>query len=189
MSDAGTVTVLLRAWRGGERGALEQLVPLVYDELHRLAGAFLRGERPGHTFRATDLVSEAYLRLAGAQPPEWNDRVHFLAIAARAMRQILIDHARRRAAARRGGGARPVTLEETVVSPDRAEDLLELDAALDALARNDERKAQVVELHYFGGLTQGEIAHALEIHANTVARDLRFAEAWLRKHIAEARAT
>ncbi|HWO20537.1 MAG TPA: sigma-70 family RNA polymerase sigma factor [Kofleriaceae bacterium] len=187
MSDpAGTVTLLLKAWRAGDRGAFDELIPKVYEELHRLAGTFLRGERPGHTFSPTDLVSEAYLRLGSAQPEQWNDRVHFFALAARAMRQVLVDHARRRTAGKRGSGQRPVSLDDQVVGPDRPEDLLQLDEALTALAGEDERKARVVELHYFAGLTQAEIAQALEIHANTVARDLRFAQAWLKRHMAEA---
>ena len=183
---ARTVTVLLRAWRSGDRGALDELIPIIYGELHRLAGTFLRGERPGHTFSPTDLVSEAYLRLGSAQPEQWNDRVHFFALAARAMRQALVDHARRRTAGKRGGGERPVTLDEQLVAAGRPEELLLLDEALTALAAEDERKARVVELHYFAGLTQAEIALALEVHANTVARDLRFAQAWLQRRMAAA---
>ena len=182
----GTITVLLRAWRAGDRDALDALMPQIYRELHRLAEVFLRGERAGHTFSPTDLVSEAYLRLGSAQPDDWADRVHFFALAARAMRQLLVDHARRRVAAKRGGGQRPVTLDEQLVGTDRPDELLRLDEALDALAAEDERKARVVELHYFGGLTQSEIAAALEIHANTVARDLRFAQAWLQRHLVAA---
>ncbi|MBL8619995.1 MAG: sigma-70 family RNA polymerase sigma factor [Myxococcales bacterium] len=180
---AATVTLLLRAWRDGDRGALDALIPRVYDELYRLAATFMRGERPGHTFSPTDLVSEAYLRLGSAQPEQWNDRVHFFALAARAMRQVLVDHARRRTAGKRGAGARPVTLDDQIVGADRPEELLLLDAALTALAGEDERKARVVELHYFGGLTQAEVAQALEVHPNTVARDLRFAQAWLQRHM------
>lgn len=179
----GEVTALLRAWRAGDRGALDALIPIIYRELHRLADGFMRGERAGHTFSATDLVSEAYVRLGSAQPEQWTDRVHFFALAARAMRQALVDHARRRTAAKRGGGARPITLDETLVGPDRPEELLRLDDALGALAAEDERKARVVELHYFGGLTQAEIALALELHPNTVARDLRYAQAWLQRHL------
>jgi RNA polymerase sigma-70 factor, ECF subfamily len=183
---SGTVTVLLRAWRDGDRDALDQLLPLVYDELHRIAGGFLRGERAGHTFRSTDLVHEAYLRLAGGPAPEWNDRVHFFAIAARGMRQILVDHARRRCAAKRGAGERAITFDEQLIGVDRPEEVLALDAALDALAAHDERKARVIELHYFGGMTQPEVADALAVHVNTVARDLRFAEAWIHKYMREA---
>ncbi len=181
---AQTVTLLLRAWRAGDRAALDALIPLVYTQLHELAAGFLRGERPGHTFRATDLVSEAYLRLGGVATDQWTDRVHFFSIAARTMRQVLVDHARRRTAAKRGGGNRPVTLDEATVMAAPPAELLALNAALDALAAQDERKARVVELHYFGGLSQPEIAAALDIHVNTVARDLRFAQAWLQRAMA-----
>lgn len=186
VDEPGTVTVLLRAWRAGDRGALDQLIPLIYRELHALAGMFMRGERPGHTFSATDLLSEAYVRLGSVHPDEWNDRLHFFAIAARAMRQALVEHARRRTAAKRGGKDRPVTLDEQMVGTERPEELLRLDAALEALAREDGRKARVVELHFFGGLTQAEIAEALEIHTSTVARDLRYAQAWLQRHLLAA---
>src|SRR5690242_14272159 len=167
------VTVLLRAWREGDEAALDQLMPLVYDELYRLADRQLRGERAGHTFRPTDLVSEAYLRLSAGAPPEWNDRAHFFALAARKMRQILIDHARRNAAHKRGSAARKITLDDNLPAPGGADDLLALDQALEALAKFDDRKARAVELHYFGGLTHEEIASVLDVHVNTVARDLR----------------
>lgn len=181
---AQTVTLLLRAWRAGDRDALNALIPLVYDQLNELAAGFLRGERPGHTFRPTELVSEAYLRLGGVEVQQWTDRVHFFSIAARTMRQVLVDHARRRSAAKRGGGVRPVTLDEVSAVSTEPHDLLALDAALRALAEEDERKARVVELHYFGGLSQAEIATALEVHVNTVASDLRFAQAWLQRAMA-----
>jgi RNA polymerase sigma factor (TIGR02999 family) len=180
-----TVTMLLRDWRAGDRAAFDALMPLVYDELHRLASHYLRGERAGHTFRPTDLVSEAYLRLAGAAQPELNDRVHFFAIAARSMRQILVDHARKRCADKRGSGDKPVTLDESLPIPDRPEELLALDEALEELAKLDDKKARVVELHYFGGMTQDEVAKALEVHVNTVQRHLRFAEAWLHRRLRE----
>lgn len=176
--------MLLRAWRDGDRAALDALIPVVYAHLHQLADAVLRGERVGHTLCATDLVSEAYLRLGGVATDGWSDRVHFFAIVARTMRQVLVDHARRRNAAKRGGGNRPVTLDEAGAVPGGADELLALDLALDALARHDDRKARIVELHYFGGLTHAEIATALEIHVNTVARDLRFAQAWLQRAMA-----
>ena len=180
---ARPVTVLLRAWREGDPDALDQLMPLVYDELYRLADRQLRGERAGHTFRPTDLVSEAYLRLSAGAPPEWNDRTHFFALAARKMRQILIDHARRHSATKRGSGARRITLDDNLAAPGCIEDLLALDEALEALAKFDERKARVTELHYFGGLTQDEIALVIDVHINTVARDLRLAEAWLHRYL------
>jgi RNA polymerase sigma factor (TIGR02999 family) len=179
---AKSVTVLLRSWREGDRAALDELMPIVFDELRALAMVYLRGERAGHTFKPTDLVSEAYLRLAGAAPPEWNDRVHFFAVAARNMRQILVDHARRRSADKRGGGERGLTFDDVIAS-DRPTELVALDDALEALAKFDERKARTVELHYFGGLSQAEIAEVLDVHVNTVARDLRLAEAWLHRQL------
>jgi RNA polymerase sigma-70 factor, ECF subfamily len=183
---ARTVTLLLRDWRAGDRGALDDLLPMVYAELHKLAAGYLRGERPGHTFRPTDLVSEAYLRLADGAAPESNDRVHFFAIAARTMRQILVDHARRRKAGKRGDGQAPVTFDDDVVGAGASADVLALDEALAALEAQDERKARVVELHYFGGMTQEEIALALDVHVNTIARDLVFARAWIHRRLTGA---
>ena len=187
MGSPRTLTLLLRDWRAGDEGAFEEIVPKVYSELNGLAERYMRGERAWHTFKPGDLVAEAYLRLAATgEQPEWTDRVHFFAIAARTMRQILVDHARARARVKRGGGARPVTLDEAIVAGERPEELVALDEALQALASQDERKARVVELHYFGGLNQNEIANVLEIHVNTVARDLRFAEAWIHRCLTEA---
>jgi len=180
-----TVTLLLRDWQDGDRAALDELVPRVYGELHRIAAGYLHGERPGHTLRPTDLVSEAYVRLVGSAPPEWNDRVQFYAIAARTMRQVLVDHARKRDAGKRGGGVRPIELDEGIAQAARPIELLALDAALEALAELDERKARVVELSYFGGLTHEEIAKVLDVHVNTIARDAKFAEAWLRRRLNE----
>jgi RNA polymerase sigma factor (TIGR02999 family) len=177
------VTLLLRDWRAGDRAALDELIPKIYAELHRLAAKYLRGERVDHTLRPTDLVSEAYLRLADGEHPDWNDRVHFFAIAARTMRQILVDHARKRNAVKRGDGERPVTLDEGLVAVDRPEAMIALDEALSALETFDERKARVIDLHYFGGLTHQEVAEVLGVHANTVARDLRLAEAWIHRHL------
>lgn len=180
----GTVTRLLRDWSDGSQAALDELMPLVYDELRRLAGGYLRGERPGQTLRPTDLVSEAYLRLVDGAPLDWDGRAHFFAIAARAMRQVLVDSARQRSAGKRGGGERPVTFDEAgAAACDRPEGLVALDDALSELAKNDERKAKVVELFYFGGLSQAEIASMLVVHVNTVSRDLRFAEAWLKSRL------
>jgi RNA polymerase sigma factor (TIGR02999 family) len=183
MGSAKTVTVLLRDWKSGDPQALQELMPLVYAELHRLAISFMRGERPNHTFRPTELVSEAYVRLAESSQAGFNDRVHFFAVAARTMRHVLVDHARARGAAKRGDGQRPVTLEEAVVAADRPDAMLALDEAIAALEKLDDRKARVVEMHYFAGLTQDEIAEALDVHVNTVARDLRFSEAWIRRHL------
>lgn len=175
--------MLLRAWRQGDRAAFDEIAPLIYNELRRLATFHLRGERPGHTFAPTDLISEAYLRLAGGAQLEFNDRAHFFAIASRNMRQILVDHARKRCAEKRGAGDRPSELDETRIATDRPWELVALDDALVELAKFDERKARVIELHYFGGLTQEEIAAVCDIHVNTVARDLRLSEAWLRRHL------
>jgi RNA polymerase sigma factor (TIGR02999 family) len=178
-----TFTNLLHDWRGGDRSALDELMPLIYGELHKIAARHLRGERAGHTFKPTDLVAEAYLKLADGTPPELADRVHFFAVAARSMRQILVDHARKRDAGKRGAGERPVTFDEGLVGTDRPGELLSLDAGLEALAKFDAQKARIVELHYFGGLTQDEVATVLEIHVNTVARNLRLAEAWIHAHL------
>jgi RNA polymerase sigma factor (TIGR02999 family) len=184
MSEDRPVTALLRAWRAGDRGALDRLIPLVHDELHRLALGYMRGERPDHTLQATALVNEAYLKLVRADV-DWRDRAHFFAVAATTMRRILVDHARTKGRVKRGGVA--VSLEESVlVAPDREAELLAIDEALTRLAGNDERAARVVELHYFGGLTYDEIAEALGISAATVDRDLRFAKAWLYRELKES---
>ncbi len=180
------LTELLRAWRRGDRAAFDEIAPRIYDELRRLAAFHLRGERPGHTFGPTDLISEAYLRLAGGAQLEFQDRAHFFAIASRSMRQILVDHARKRGADKRGAGERPTELTEATVAIDRPWELIALDEALEALTRLDERKARITELHYFGGLTQDEIASVCGVHVNTVARDLRFAEAWLRSRLSSS---
>ena len=178
-----SVTALIKAWVQGDAGALDRLAPLIYDQLHRLAAACMRRERPGHTLSPTALVSEAFLRLAGGEHPTYDDRVQFFAVAARHMRRILVDHARRRTAGKRGGRDRPVTFDEGLYSGDRPDELVALDDALEALAAVDERKARAVELHYFGGMGHKEIGVALSVHENTVARDLRLAEAWLHRYM------
>jgi RNA polymerase sigma factor (TIGR02999 family) len=176
-----SVTALLMAWRAGDRGALDRLIPLVHDELHALAQRCMRGERPEHTLQATALVNEAYLRLIGAEI-DWKDRAHFFAVAATTMRRILVDHARTKGRKKRAGER--VSLEESVlVAPDREAELLAIDDALTELAGHDARAARVVELHYFGGLTYDEIAEALGVSAATVDRDLRFAKAWLYREL------
>jgi RNA polymerase sigma-70 factor (ECF subfamily) len=181
------VTQYLRAWQEGDAAAFDQLIELVHTELHRLARARMRGERSGHTFSATDLVSEAFLRLAGADV-DWQGRAHFFAVAARTMRQILVDHARAKAAQKRGGGGRAVTLDEQLLAGGgRPEELLALDDALTALAVIDERKAKTIELRYFAGMEHKEIAAAMNVHVNTVARDLRLGEAWIHRHLLEER--
>jgi RNA polymerase sigma factor (TIGR02999 family) len=173
------VSQLLLAWRGGDQTALDRLLPLVYAELHQLARRHMRAERPDHTLQTTALVHEAYLRLCGAEVA-WEGRVHFLAVAAQAMRRILVDHARTRARAKRGGTADRLSFDAVLAaSPGRPPDVIALDEAMERLSTLDERKARVVELHYFGGLTYDETAAALGVSAATVDRDLRLAKAWL----------
>jgi RNA polymerase sigma factor (TIGR02999 family) len=178
-----TVSRLLRDWQAGDRSALDELWPLIHGELHRRAARYLHRERAGHTLRPTELLSELYLRLVEQEPPASNDRIHFLAIAGRIMRQILVDSARHRCASKRGGGQRPVTFDEAIAAADRPELLVELDDALIELARHDERAARVIELSYYCGLTQDEIALFLDVHINTVARDLRFGLAWIQTYL------
>jgi len=174
---------LLLAWRGGDEAALEQLVPLVHQELHRIARGCMRGERAGHSLQATALVNEAYLRLIGAQQVDWQNRVHFLAVSARLMRRILVDFARAKNYQKRGGGAQAVTLDEALVVVEPGRDLIAIDEALDALAKMDERKAKVVEMRFFGGLTVEETAAALGVSPDTVMRDWRLAKAWLMREL------
>lgn len=178
-----SVTHLLRDWRDGNQQALDRLLPLVYEELRRLASKQMRGERQGHTLETTALVHEAYARLVDIEVP-WSDRVHFFAVAARLMRRILVDHSRARMRGKRGAGAAKLTLDEDVlVTPQPGAELLELDSALERLAEIDERKSRVVELHFFGGMTYDETAAVLCISAATVDRDLRLAKAWLYREI------
>jgi RNA polymerase sigma factor (TIGR02999 family) len=181
----GAVTQLLHQWQKGDRQALDEVTRLVYAELRRLATAHLRRERSSHTLQPTALVNEAYMRLCGNAPATVQDRAHFLAIAAREMRRVLIDHARKRSADKRGGDAVPVELDDALLSPERSDILTALDDALAELEQIDERKARVVELVYFGGLTQEEIAELLQVHFKTVARDVRLAQAWLKSKILE----
>lgn len=180
------ITNLLHQWEQGDRGALDRLMRIVYEELHRRAEAYMRRERAGHTFRPTDLIGEAFLRLASDVPVGFTDRVHFFAIASVQMRRVLVDHARRRAASKRGNKRQQVTFDEALCDVERPDDLVALDDALAALAALDERKARIVELYYFGGMEQKEIALAISVHENTVARDLRLAKAWLRQHLTES---
>lgn len=182
--DPAEVTGLLVAWSEGDRAALDRLLPLVEGELRLLAHRYLRRERPGHTLQTTALVHEAYLRLVDQKRTQWRNRAHFFGIAASLMRRILIDHARRIAYAKRGGGAPHVALDEAcVVGAERAAELVALDDALAALARVDERKARVVELRYFGGLTAEETAEVLGVHVDTVGREWRRARMFLRREL------
>jgi len=184
LSQTHDVTVLLRAWREGDETALDGLMPLVHDELRRIARRCLHGERANHSVQATELVNEAYLRLVDVQQVDWQSRTHFLAMSARLMRRVLVDLARSRAADKRGGGAVRVTLDEAViggVAPDA--DVIRLDDALQALAALDDRKSRVVELRFFGGLTADETAVALQVSSKTVLRDWEFARAWLQREL------
>jgi len=174
------ITQLLAEWRDGNQSALDELYPLVYDELHRLARRYMSREKKGHTLQATALINEAYVRLVDQKNVQWANRSHFFAISAQIMRRILIDHARRHAFAKRGGGAQQVSLEEVaVITPDASRELVRLDEALKSLAEMDPRRSQVVELRYFGGLNNEEIAGVLHISENTVTRDWNMARAWL----------
>ena len=177
------VTRLLVSWSSGNKSALDQLVPLVYKELHRLASGYLRRERSGHTLRTTDLVHEAYLRLIEQTHVESHNRAHFFAIASNLMRQVLVDHAVRRGAAKRGGGNK-VTLEDAVALGGLPQiDILALDLALNRLARLDPRQSRIVEMRFFGGLNLDEIADVLEVSASTVKREWRTAKAVLHNEL------
>ena len=174
------VTQLLVDWRQGDQSALKKLTPLIYDELRRIAHRYVQHERSGHTLQTTALINEAYVRLAGQETPEWQNRSHFFAVTAQVMRHILIDHARRRRCLKHGGQFQQVSIEEaSLMSEERAAELIALDEALDELREFDPRKNKVVELRYFGGLSLEETAQALEISVMTVRRDWRAAKAWL----------
>lgn len=180
------ITRLLAAWSKGDQAALDKLLPLVYDELHRLAASYMRRERTDHTLQTTALVHEAYLKLVGQRQARWETRVHFFAAAAQVMRHILIDHSRTRRRAKRGAGVPELSLDEAAVLSDgRAEELLAVHEALTGLSAVDPRKGRVFELRYFGGLSVEEAAEALRVSPATVARDWRMAKAWLRREIGE----
>jgi RNA polymerase sigma factor (TIGR02999 family) len=189
MPAAARVTELLLAWNGGDESALEALVPLIEAELRRLARAYMARERRDHTLQTTALVNEAYLRLVDAQRVAWKDRSHFLGIAARLMRRVLVDHARTRAFQKRGGGGLRVPLDERMsLSPTPDFNLLELDRALEALAAVDARKSRVIEMRFFGGMTVEETAEALQVSVDTIKRDWRLAKLWLLREL-EGRAS
>jgi len=179
-SDSQQITSLLVEWSNGNQNALENLMPLVYDELRKIAHRFMRRQSAGHTFQTTELIHEAYLKLARSEEQNWQNRAHFFGVAAQAMRHILVDYARSKQSRKRGGFQEKITLEETaVVTFQRSDEMVQLDDAMKQLALLDERKAQVVELKYFGGLTTEEIAEVLKISPETVKRDWRFSRTWL----------
>ena len=180
----GEVSGLLRAWSDGDRAALDRLTPIVYDELRRLARHYMRGERPGHSLQTTALVNEAYMRLVDYKRMQWQNRSHFFAVSAQLMRRILVEHARRHNL-KRGGGVQHIALEQTaLVGGDRAADLVALDHAMEALAKFDPRKVQVVEMRFFGGLSVEETAEVLKVSPVTVMRDWSTAKAWLYRELA-----
>ncbi|MFN2442679.1 MAG: sigma-70 family RNA polymerase sigma factor [Thermoanaerobaculia bacterium] len=178
------VTQLLNAWCDGSQEALDRLVPLVYEELHRLARQCMRGERPGHTLQTTELVNEAYMRLVDWKNVRWQNRAHFFGVAAQTMRRVLVDFARSRRSVKRGGGKFNVSLgEAAAVSLERGEDFIALDDALETLSALDPRKARIVELRFFGGMSVDEAAEVLEISSRTVMREWSFAQAWLHREL------
>lgn len=187
MSDSeglpGDITILLRRWQDGDEAARDQLIELAYEQLHSLARRFLRGERQGHTIQPTELVNEAFMRLARSNP-SLNDRIHFFAVAANITRRILVDHARAKRRERRGGGVAIVPFEDAIQATEESfSQVVEMDAALDKLAAIDPRKARIVELVFFGGLTKEEAAVAMDLSPSTLFRDLKFAKAWLAKEL------
>ena len=181
------VTQLLQQWSHGDDAALAEVAPLIYEELRRLAHYQMAGQRADHTLQTTALVNEAYLRLADQTNPNWQDRAHFFAVAARAMRQILVNYARSNQAQKRGGGGARIELDEAaLISPEQSKEIVDLHEALEELATLDSRKAEVVELKYFGGLDYDEIAEVLKVSKITVRRDWEFARAWLLKELHSA---
>jgi RNA polymerase sigma-70 factor (ECF subfamily) len=178
------LTQMFKQWAAGESAALDQLMPLLYEELHKIAKRHMAGQSPNRTLQTTAVVNEAYLKLAGGVPHEWESRAHFFGVAAKAMRQVLVDHARARGAAKRGGGVQILPLEEGIAaSVAIAPEFVALDEALSALSRIDPRKGQVVELRYFAGLSVEDTARTLQVSAETVARDWRLAKSFLRREM------
>jgi RNA polymerase sigma factor (TIGR02999 family) len=183
-NDSQQITSLLVEWSNGNQTALDNLMPLVYDELRRIARRFMRRQAAGHTFQTTELIHEAYLKLARSEDQNWQNRAHFFGVAAQAMRHILVDYARSKQSRKRGGWQEKITLEETAaVSFQRSDELVHLDDAMKQLEALDERKSRVVELKYFGGLTNEEIAEVLKISPETVKRDWRFSRTWLLREL------
>jgi RNA polymerase sigma factor (TIGR02999 family) len=180
------VTKLLRDWTDGDRSALDRLLPVVYEELRRTAAAYMHRERAGHTLQATALINEAYLRVIDINRIEWRDRTHFFALCAQMMRRVLVDHARSRIYLKRGRGVRPVTLDESMVVGEPTAELIALDDALNALALRDERKARVVELRFFGGLSVEETATVLNVSPQTVSRDWSLSKTWLAREMSRS---
>jgi len=179
------VTRLLVDWGNGDQAALDELIPLVYDELRRMAGRYMRRESKGHTLQTSALVNEAYLRLVDQKSVQWQNRAHFFGVAAHLMRRILVDHARSRSRAKRGGGAQMVSLAEQAVTSKEVADVIALDDALKNLAEMDPRKSQIVEMKFFGGLTTEEVAEVLKVTSRTVEREWRKAKAWLNRAISK----
>jgi RNA polymerase sigma factor (TIGR02999 family) len=180
------ITQLLLAWSDGDQAALDKLVPVVYEELHRLAHHYISRERPGYTLQTTALAHEAYLRLIDAKSVRWQNRAHFFAVASQLMRRILVDLARARHNLKHGGGAQQVSLDEALIaSPERGAELLALDEALDRLAALNPRQSRVVELRYFGGLTEEEVAEVLKVSPRTVRSDWSLARAWLYRELSK----
>lgn len=188
MSEPGDVTQMLLDWSGGDSEALGRLMPLIFEQLRRQAGAYLRRERQGHTLQPTALVNEVYLKMVDQERIQWQDRAHFYAVAARFMRRILVDHARAVRAEKRGSGVEHVTFDEErdMLEGQSTVDVLALDSALDGLAKLDERQAKVVELRFFGGLSVEETASVLDVARATVNRDWRNARAWLLRELKHA---
>ena len=171
---------MLQRWSQGDRAALEELMPLVYDELHRIAHRYIAQQAPGHTLQTTALLHEAYLRLAGQEEKQWENRAHFFGVAAQAMRHILVDYARAQLRDKRGGGAHRISLDEALtLGPEHSASLIALNDALTDLAKLNERQSRIVELRFFGGLTEPEIATLLQVSQRTVSSDWRLARAWL----------
>jgi RNA polymerase sigma-70 factor, ECF subfamily len=180
----GETTRLLSRWRAGDQAAFDRLLPIVYDELRRLASSYMRAERPDHLLQTTALVHEAYLRLVDQPETSGESRSHFFALAAQVMRHVLVDYARARSRAKRGGGVPPLPLEDvTVISPERADELVAVNEALEGLMAFDQRKGRIFELRHFGGMSVEEAAQVLQVSPATVARDWRMAKAWLRRAI------